>query len=84
MVCVEGGGLIVGGWAGALRNVVKCGCLLDALLFIKINEDRGQKNHCFVALKSLKGPTLSHTRQVAHPPLARPYAMAHFAYASTL
>lgn len=32
----------------ALKNVVGYGCVLDALLFIRTNEDREEKTHCLL------------------------------------
>lgn len=53
------------------ENVVGCGCVLYALLFIRASEDREGKYIVLVAPESLGGPPLSHARQVACPPPPR-------------
>lgn len=55
------------------ENVVGCGCVLYALLFIRASDDREGKHIVLVAPESLRGPTLSHARQVACPPRVGPH-----------
>jgi hypothetical protein len=57
---------------GAIKSAVGCGCVLNALLFSRTNEDRGRKSH-FVAHKSLRGPPPSDDRHVVCPPRAGPH-----------
>jgi hypothetical protein len=47
------------------ENFMGFGCVLDALSFIRSNEDREMKTHYFVAPKSVRGPAPSQARQVA-------------------
>jgi hypothetical protein len=41
--------------------------VVDAILFIKRNEDMDRKVHCFVTPKSLRGSPPSHATHVACP-----------------
>jgi hypothetical protein len=56
--------------------------MLDPLLLIRTNEDRESGKHIvFVEPKRLRGPPLSHDRQVACPPRAGPYHVTYSIYA---
>jgi hypothetical protein len=51
-------------------NVLWCGCMLEALSFIRTNEDSEQKTR-FVAPKSLRGPSHTLTRHAVLGPRPR-------------
>jgi hypothetical protein len=54
------------------ENVVRCGCKLDAILLIRIVEEREWKIYCFVAPGNLRRHPPSHDKHFACLPSTRP------------